>query len=136
MTIYCYDLSASILDFSNRPLQLPTQQNQATPVATFSHFSLLALMNAYEGEILSYEAKAYRIDLAKRIKSNPTATNLTFIDRMLITELVNRVSQAPIIFQRFIEFFERTDVPTLPIAHTPSPTPAPAPVREDEIASD
>jgi len=121
MTSFCYDLSAGILDFSNRVLQLPSQSGTATGSATFSYFSLMALMNAYEGETLTYEAKAYRIDLAKRISSNPTAVNLTFIDRMLIVELVNRISQAPIVFQRFVELFEKTEIPVVqtPVVRIP-----------------
>lgn len=111
MNIFCYDFSAPILDHNNIALQLPSARSGGSEVATFSHFALSALASAYEGETTSYEAKAYRIDLAKRIGRCVTAVDLTFIDRVLLIELVNRISQSPIIFQRFIEFLEASNMP-------------------------
>lgn len=109
--IYCYDMSAGIPDYSGRPLSLPDVPGQPTRPATFAHFAQLALNSAYEGEELAYEAKAYRSNLCDRIKSNMTAVNLTFVDRMLICELVNRIAKTPLIFQRFVEHLQKTDVP-------------------------
>lgn len=111
--IHCYDLSASILDYTGRPLTLPETPGQATKNATFSHFALSALNSAYEGEDLTYDAKAYRSNLCEKINFNVTAVNLNFVDRMLICELVNRISKAPLIFQRFVEHLEKTDIPAI-----------------------
>lgn len=127
MNIYCYDFSAPILDHNNIAMQIPSPRTGAAEIATFSHFALSALSNAYEGETITYEAKAYRIDLAKRIRGCVTAVNLTFIDRVLLTELLNRITQSPIIFQRFIEFLESSHIPALV-------SPAPEPVADNVVA--
>lgn len=119
--IYCYDMSAAIPDYSGRPLMLPDNPGQPSRPATFSHFAQLALNSAYEGEDLTYEAKAYRSNLCDKIKFNMTAVNLNFVDRMLICELVNRVAKTPLIFQRFVEHLERTDIPAVMAPVEPLP---------------
>lgn len=124
--IYCYDMSAAIPDYSGRPLMLPENTGQPSRPATFSHFAQLALNSAYEGEDLAYEAKAYRSNLCDKIKFNPTAVNLNFVDRMLICELVNRVAKTPLIFQRFVEHLEKNDIPAI-MAPVESPPPVEIP---------
>lgn len=111
MNTFCYDFSAAVLDHNNQAMQIPSKTGQIE-LATFSHFAINALSNAYEGETITYEAKAYRIDLAKRIRLCGTAVDLTFIDRVLLIDLLNRTTQSPIIFQRFIEMLEASHIPS------------------------
>lgn len=129
--IYCYDMSAAILDYTGRPLTLPETPGQPARRATYSHFALSALNSAYDGEDLTYEAKAYRSNLCDKINFNVTAVNLNFVDRMLICDLVNRVVKAPLIFQRFVEHLEKTDIPAV-IA--PAALPIEKPIEEPRVA--
>lgn len=111
MKIFCYDFSAAVLDHNNQAMQIPSKTGVGE-LATFSHFAINALSSAYEGESITYEAKAYRIDLAKRIRLCATAVDLTFIDRVLLIDLLNRTTQSPTIFQRFIELLEACNIPS------------------------
>lgn len=108
--IFTYDLSAAVLDFNNMAMPITGPTGKEMP-ATFAQFAVAGLNTAYAGENLSYSDKTFRFNLAKRILSNMTAVDLSFIERMLIIELVNNVTQIPVVFQRFVELLEKCDIP-------------------------
>jgi hypothetical protein len=104
-------MSAGIRDYKNVIIPIPAGPGGHEMPATFAHFAIAALTTAYQDEQLQYEAKVFRINLANRIRQNMTAVDLTFVERMLIVQLVNNITQIPVIFQRFVELLERCDIP-------------------------
>jgi len=112
MIYHCYDMSAPIRSMDGKPLALPMEPGQTVQrSATFSHFSISALGSAYEGEDMTYEVKSFRLNLIEKINANVTAVNLNFVEKMLICQLVDRITKAPLIFQRFVEHFENVGIP-------------------------
>jgi hypothetical protein len=106
-------MSASIRGMDGKPLALPNEPGQTIQrPATFSHFAISALGSAYEGEDLTFETKMFRLELIEKINANVTAVNLNFVEKMLICQLVDRITKAPLIFKRFVEQFENVGIPT------------------------
>lgn len=115
MTIISYhDFSAAVVDYTGQPLEVPSQNKQQPTLATYANFAITALRTSYEDETLTMEAKLYRAALCARIVENSTAVALSFADRVVLSNLIAKGTRSILVFERFNEFLEKTDIVIYP----------------------
>lgn len=121
-------MSYKVVDFSAPLLGLYGEKQQikgSDNVANYRFYAVQALASAYENESVPYEAKLFRTALAQKIGSVNEPVAVSFVEAMLITELVGRMAPLPIVVTRFTEFFAYPQP-----APAPEVAPAPAPSTE------
>jgi hypothetical protein len=129
-------MSYKVVDFSAPLLGLYGEKQQikgTDNVANYRFYAVQALASAYENESVPYEAKLFRTALAQKIGSVNEPVAVSFVEAMLITELVGRMAPLPIVVTRFTELFAYTEpVPAgkAPKATAPEAAQSPAPSTE------
>lgn len=120
MKLLPFNFNAPMTDMQGAPLYIPSPAADIpSQIATFKHFALQALQTVYSGEENSLlEVKFYRLALAEKISLGDPVF-LTFPERALLLELVNRCTRAPIVILRFSEFLEE---PAVPLVQNDPPT--------------